>query len=231
MNKYATQTWEDCLLEAFVDTVKAPYADFSAIERLITATQDDESLQQIVEVLSHYPQAKYAFQERLMLGEVDLQQLQCLSPTTFGYAYAEHMLGNGLKPINMQANGNSCNYVITHLTETHDIWHVITGCDTSMAGEIQLQAFVAAQLKFSRFSLVMLAKNLVKTAIHAIDLAEQRLDAIAWGWTMGKQARPLFGVQWNTLWNMPLEQLQSQFNILPCHDSTRSSQSLYAAEN
>lgn len=227
MNKHANQTWKDCLLEAFVDTVKAPYGDFSAIGRLITATQDFESLQQIVEVLSHYPQAQYAFQERLTLGDIDLQKLQYLSPITFGYAYAEHMLGNGLKPIKMQVNGDSCNYVITHLTETHDIWHVITGCDTSMEGEIQLQAFVAAQLKFSRFSLAMLAKNLLKTAIDAIDLAEQRLDAITWGWTIGKQARPLFGVQWNTLWNMPLEQLRTQFNILPCHDSTRSSQCLY----
>ena len=101
-----------------------------------------------------------------------------------------------------------------HLTETHDIWHVVINADTSMAGEIQLQAFVAAQLQISRFSLAMLAKNLLKTAVEDLDLAEQHMDALTTGWLMGKQAEPLFGIQWNTLWEKPLAQLQTQWNIL-----------------
>lgn len=220
MNQHAQKTREDCLLETFGETVKAPYSDFAAIGRLIAATDDAENLEQIIKWLSQYPQARSALQNRITLGDIDLQTLHRLSPHTFGYAYAEHMLGNGLQPIKLPVSGDDGNYIIAHLTETHDIWHIITGFDTTMVGEIKLQAFVTAQLRFSRFSLTMLAKNMLKTAIDAVELTEERLDAISCGWRMGKQARPLFGVQWNTLWDMPLEQLRIEFNILPRYDST-----------
>ena len=35
-------------------------------------------------------------------------------------------------------------------------------------------------------------------------------DSISKPW----QAQPLFGIQWNTLWEKPLAQLQTQWNIL-----------------
>jgi ubiquinone biosynthesis protein Coq4 len=59
-----------------------------------------------------------------------------------------------------------------------------------MEGEIQLHAFTAAQLHFARFYLTMLAKNLLKTAIDAIEQADRRMDALIRGWMMGKQAHP-----------------------------------------
>ncbi|KJH73085.1 Coq4 family protein [Aliterella atlantica] len=219
MNKHSSH-WEDCLLETFGETVKAPYGDFAAIGGLVAAASDVENLQQVVRWLSQYPQAQYALQNRVTMGDIDLQALHRLSPHTFGYAYAEHLLGNGLQPIKLPVSGDDGNYIIAHLTETHDIWHIITGFDTTMVGEIKLQAFVTAQLRFSRFSLTMLAKNILKTAIDEVELTEERLDAITWGWLAGKQARPLFGMQWNTLWDMPLEPLRLEFNILPSYDST-----------
>jgi len=217
MNKHKSQ-WEDQLLEQFMAIVKAPYGDFAAIERLVKATSDAEGLQQVVASLSQHTQAQYAFQERFVLGDIDLLQLHRLPAHTFGYAYAEHMLSNKFKPIQMQVSENDYTYLMLHLTETHDIWHVLTGSDTSMTGEIQLHTFTAAQLRFSRFSLAMLAKNILKTAIDAIEEAEQRMDALAQGWLMGRQASPLFGIQWNTLWEVPLKQLQTQLNISPGTD-------------
>lgn len=99
------------------------------------------------------------------------------------------------------------------MTEIHDIWHVVTGSDTSIEGEIQLHAFTAAQLRFARFYLTMLARSLLKTAIDAIEQADQHMDALTRGWMMGKQAHPLFGIRWNTRWEMPLEQLRAELNI------------------
>jgi ubiquinone biosynthesis protein Coq4 len=83
-----------------------------------------------------------------------------------------------------------------------------------MAGETKLQAFVAAQLRASRFSFAMLAKNLLKAAVEDLNLAEQLIDALTEGWRLDKQAQPLFGVQWNSLWNIPLIDLQAEWNIL-----------------
>lgn len=39
------------------------------------------------------------------------------------------------------------------------------------------------------------------------------MDASAQGWMRGKQAKPLFGIKWNTLWDVPLEQLRTQLNL------------------
>ena len=36
-------------------------------------------------------------------------------------------------------------YVELRLSQTHDLWHVITGFDTMVAGEIGLQAFHLTQ--------------------------------------------------------------------------------------
>jgi len=208
------QQWQMLVFERFMEILKTPYGNFPAMWNLANAINDAESLKQIVELLSQHPTAKDAFHKRLLLGTIDLQQLHSLPKNTLGYAYAEHMLGNGLKPIQPQAINHDYDYLMVHLTETHDIWHVVTNTDTSIAGEIQLQAFVTAQLHISRFSLAMLAKNLLKTAVEDLDLAEQRMDALTKGWLMGKQAKPLFGIQWHTLWEKPLAQLQTQYNIL-----------------
>ncbi len=213
MDNYESQQWENQLLERFIEIVKAPYGDFAAIGNLSRATRDTESFQQIIESLSRYPQAKSAIQERFQLGNIDLLQLYRLPSDTFGYAYAAHMLDNGLKPLQIPSAEDDYTYLALHMTEIHDIWHVVTGSDTSIEGEIQLHAFTAAQLHFARFYLSMLARSILKTAINAIERADQHMDALTRGWMMGKQAHPLFGIRWNTLWDMPLEQLRTEVNI------------------
>ena len=208
------QQWKMQVFERFLEICKASYGDFQAIWNLANAINDVESLKQIVESLSQYPTAKYAFQNRLSLSFVDLEQLHTLDRNSLGYIYSNHMKSNKLKPIKPQAIDNDYAYLMFHLTETHDIWHVVTGSDTSMAGETKLQSFVAAQLHTSRFSFAMLAKNLLKTAVEDLELAQLLMDSLATGWVMGKQAQPLFGIQWDKLWDIPLTQLQLQWNIL-----------------
>jgi ubiquinone biosynthesis protein Coq4 len=66
----------------------------------------------------------------------------------------------------------------------------------------------------------MLARSLLKTAIDAIEQADQHMDALTRGWMMGKQAHPLFGIRWNTLWEMPLEQLRTELNIPTGNEKT-----------
>ncbi len=61
--------------------------------------------------------------------------------------------------------------------------------------------------------LALLAKNLLKTALEDLELCEEHLNALTTGWKMGKQAQPLFGIRWNTLWETPLSELQAQFNL------------------
>ena len=103
---------------------------------------------------------------------------------------------------------------MAHITETHDIWHVITGSNTSIYGEIKLEAFSFAQLYASRFWLALLAKNLLKSAVFNVENGVEYLDALTEGWLMAKQAKPVFGIQWNSLWENPLSDIRSSLNII-----------------
>jgi ubiquinone biosynthesis protein COQ4 len=207
--------WQAWLLGyRFIQLVQAPYGDFAGIGKLAAVTSDRRNLQQIVEFLSQEPSCKQALEKRSLLGQVDLAQLHQLPPETLGYRYADHMLRNGFTPppTRNQAD-NPYTFMGQHLGETHDIWHIVTGCDTDVSGEIKLQAFYIAQIYPSKFWMALLAKNLLKTALEDPEHSHEHLEALVQGWALGKQAKPLFGIEWNQLWETPLSTLQSQLKI------------------
>ena len=208
------QQWQTSVVESIINMVNAEDGDFGAIAKLSQATNDVSSINKMIELLCVHPQCKRAFEERPRLGNVDLQLLHQLPENTLGYAYANHMINNNLTPL--QANYGDSNYqfLAAHLTETHDIWHIITGCDTNITGEIKLEAFYVAQLYASRFWLGLLAKNLLKAVVFDIEVSSKYMDALTEGWLMAKQAKPLFGIQWNTLWETPLEDVRNSLNIV-----------------
>jgi ubiquinone biosynthesis protein COQ4 len=207
------QIWQDKALDSIVNIVRAPDGNFESIGQLADAVNDPQSLQKVVEFLKSTPQGQQAFEKRPRLGDVNLQKLYCLPTNTLGYAYANHMLENNLKPLSTGQVESDRQFLGAHITETHDIWHIITGCSTDILGEIQLEAFYVAQLYFTRFWLALLAKNLVKATIYNVEVSTKYMDAITQGWIMGKQAKPVFGVEWNLLWEKPLENVRASFNI------------------
>ncbi len=154
--------------------------------------------------------------ERACLGKIDLQELHRLPGNTLGYNYANHMLENGLKPLGSEAQQieSDLQFLRVHIAQTHDIWHVVTGCNTNLLGELQLEAFYVAQLYATRFWLALIAKNLIKAVVYDVEASTQYMDAITKGWLMGKQAKPLFGIQWKNLWEKPLLEVRTSLNII-----------------
>ncbi len=210
----ADQQWQDKAFESFFNMVKAPDGDFDAVAILSKTLNDAETLNIIIEFLSHHPQGKQAFLSRPRLGSVDLQQLLTYPQNTLGYVYADHMTRNGLMPLQTSKSDNDYQFFIAHIRETHDLWHVVTGFDTNIIGEIQLEAFYVAQLYASRFWLALIAKNLLKAVVDDIETAGEYLNAITQGWTMAQRAKPLFGIRWNTLWSTPLKDIRTNLNII-----------------
>ncbi len=216
MNSVLDQTWEVQFLDSVLGMVHAPYGDFVALGNLSRASNDLHSLQKTIDFLSQSPDAQLAFADRFLLGEIDLEQLYNLPENTLGHAYASHLLNNQLKLLAIRDIEDDHSYLIAHITQSHDIWHVLTGADTSVAGEIQVQAFSVAQLIYSRFWLALLAKNIIKTAMIDLEECDRHMDALTQGWAMGKQAKPLFGIRWNQYWEYPLLEIRKKFN-LPLH--------------
>lgn len=206
--------WQEQAFASFFQMVEAKEGDFEAVAHLSKTLNDVETLDKIIEFLTRTPQGKQAFLDRPRLGNVDLEQLLTLPEHTLGNVYAKQMKKNGVLPLETSQSNNDYQFFITHLRETHDLWHVVTGFDTSIIGEIQLEAFYVCQLYASRFWLALITKNLLKAVVDDVETGGEYLNAISQGWTMAQQAKPLFGLQWNSLWSIPLEEVRASLNII-----------------
>lgn len=157
--------------------------------------------------------SREALEQRPRLNLAALTQ-RALPPGSLGQSYLAFMQARGLDPANIPTLPGKTReeYVLAHLYETHDLWHVLCGFDTDVAGELGLQAFYSAQIP-TPLSLVLLSSGFLNTALFAMSDRAGRMAEIIRGWQMGTQAKSLFGVDWSTHWDLPLAEVRSQFGL------------------
>lgn len=146
----------------------------------------------------------------------DLNKLLTYPENSLGYIYATALKKAGFDPnlhVGMTAESDA-QYVELRLSQTHDIWHIVTGFDTSMSGEIGLQAFHLGQFPYP-LATMLVANSLMSSTMLAPEELPELLDAIAQGWQMGKRAKSLFSQKWEKAWDKPLAQWQTELNIQP----------------
>jgi ubiquinone biosynthesis protein Coq4 len=146
----------------------------------------------------------------------DLKTLLTLPPNSLGYIYAAQMKKLGFDP-NLHAGmtvTSDAEYVELRLSQTHDLWHIVTGFGTSLIDEIGLQAFHLPQFPYPLATL-LIANTLISTTLKTPEALPQLLEAIAQGFQMGKAAKPLFAQKWEEGWEKPLAQWQAELNIQP----------------
>ncbi|MEO7113174.1 MAG: Coq4 family protein [Polyangiaceae bacterium] len=196
-------------------------------------SQDPNRLEQVFEIgdtgenqrifaevaafVSQDPQGARAFREMPRIGNIDLQELVKLPEGTLGRVFADHMIANGLDPkaipVPHVAPGD-LRYVKAHLRETHDVWHVVTGFNTDVAGEIGLQAFYLAQLP-SRLSAVLIAMAFVHLATKNMDPRDALVGEIMRGFAIGKRAKMFFGFEWAKHWATPIADVRKMLDVVP----------------
>lgn len=146
----------------------------------------------------------------------DLEALLTLPPDSLGYIYAAQMKKMGFDP-NLHAGmtaKSDAEYVELRLSQTHDLWHIVTGFDTSLSCEIGLQAFHLPQFPYP-LGTMLVAISLISTTLQEPEMLPKLLEAIAQGFQMGKTAKPLFAQKWEEGWEKPLTQWQEELNIQP----------------
>lgn len=146
----------------------------------------------------------------------DLETLLTYPTDSLGYIYAAQMKKMAFDP-NLHAGmtaKSDAEYVELRLSQTHDLWHIVTGFDTSLVGEIGLQAFHLPQFPYP-LATMLVANSLISTTLRAPETLPQLLEAIAQGFQMGKTAKPLFAQKWEEGWEKPLTQWQIELNLQP----------------
>jgi ubiquinone biosynthesis protein COQ4 len=164
-----------------------------------------------------------ALAERPRIGKLHLAELAALPKGSLGHAFGRHMIDAGLDPsaIPTLPSNDEKEFMDAHLYETHDIWHVMTGFGTDVAGELGLQAFYAAQFP-ARLAIAILSGGLLNTLVDPQGMADadRRMDAITRGWTMGRAAKPFFGYRWAESWQRPLVDVQRELGVVPIARAT-----------
>lgn len=151
-----------------------------------------------------------------------IEELRALPEGTLGRAYAEFIDARGFdlgalyrgKGGASEATIKPEERVRMHMERSHDLWHVVTGFDTDIPGELGLQAFYVAQLG-SPIGAAVISAGLINGVVRSPADIPSRMEAIATGWSYGRASKSLFGADWATLVHEPLEEVRARFGITP----------------
>jgi ubiquinone biosynthesis protein COQ4 len=146
----------------------------------------------------------------------DIEQLLTYPENSLGYIYATAMKKSGFDP-NLHAGmtaESDARYVELRLSQTHDIWHILTGFDTSEMGEIGLLAFHLPQFPYP-LATMLIAMSLISVTLFEPTRLPALLTAIGQGWRKGETVQALFAQKWEEAWDKPLTQWQAELNIQP----------------
>ena len=170
----------------------------------------------LAQYLNQDPACADLIRDRYIPPDHDLDALLSLPPDSLGYIYAAQIKKTGFDAnlhTGMTAKSDA-EYVELRLSQTHDLWHIITGFSTSLVDEIGLQAFHLSQFPYP-LATMLVANSLISTTLKEPEMLPQLLAAIAQGFHMGKAAKPLFAQKWEEGWEKPLTEWQAELNTQP----------------
>ena len=182
------------------------------------------SFQQAVTVLQQDPAAAALIAERYMAPPHDLDALLRCPPDSLGHAYALHMKATGFRAEDLYLDipiHSDASYLEARLSQTHDIWHLITGFSTDVIDEIGLQAFHLPQFPYP-LAVALISSTLMSTLLFQPAELPALLAAIQQGWQMGKAAKPLFAQKWEEHWDKPLSTWRAELGITPLNSLATS---------
>jgi ubiquinone biosynthesis protein COQ4 len=200
---------------AFLRIVQNP-SRLDEVFHLIESIHENPRLrEQLVEGQRQRPNGPEALRDKPRIGRIDLEALGQLPEGTLGHEYVRFMRRHGLDPSSLPVHPveDDASFIEAHLRETHDLWHVVTGFEPDVAGELGLQAFYLAQFP-NHVALSILSAGMLNTLIHGFHDTTARMTQIARGWLMGRQARPFFGVDWKQLWATPLSEVRARLGVV-----------------
>ena len=170
------------------------------------------------------PDARRLFEARSPMPDGILypHRLRGLPEGSLGAEYARHIERLGLDPADLAARSRSYAsrylsteehaYVWGRQLESHDLWHVLTGYGTDMAGEGALLAFTYAQTGNRVYAVL----PFFVAGFRA--LRRGRFDVVrtCWqGYRKGRRARFLHAMDWSEWLPRPLAEVRRHLRLQP----------------
>jgi hypothetical protein len=152
---------------------------------------------------------------------VDLDTLASLPRGTLGREYVEFLHSNGLSafrltdaldPEVLERQVFTARYSLLH-----DVFHVLTGFDTTWAGELGVWSFVAAQRYARGHRIAVVLASIVYPFLTPLRIARLRNNRRL-GRKMGEAARSLIEVPLETMWGRSVDSVRRELGIMPARE-------------
>lgn len=207
------------VFRTFINLVNDPVElnHVMALERKLSAIASDEQKKAVVKGFTNKAHNQNFFRDRPRLGDVPMEKLRQLPANTLGRQYVEFLETRNLDPKDLpirdpQNEGDPFDYSRAHIFETHDIWHVVTGFETDVAGELGLQIFYFTQYQ-SPMAFVLVAAGLLNQSEKTPASMKHTLDMIIRGYHLGELAHGFIGRDWKLDWGKDLDALRAELGI------------------
>lgn len=98
--------------------------------------------------------------------------------------------------------------------QTHDLWHLVAGYETTILHEFAIAAFQLAQFGHSYSANLMAVMTGVAALSPAIGFPFL-MDAVLTAWLHGRETSPMIGIRWEDSWNLSVSEIRQIYAILP----------------
>lgn len=215
-----------------------PREAWRAMRGLLSDPDDTSQVFRIVGALSgnsgertyrrfeHSPVGRRVLRERrVLLGQLsDHDALRSLPTGSLGHRYAEFMereqiSGEGLAQVSEEARdpGRAVDpdrrLFFDRLRDMHDLWHVATGYDRDLLGEIALLTFSLAQTRNPGIAFIVGTVYLRSLRSGRESAPVRRM--IRDGWRRGRRSEWLPAADWEALLAQPLARVREQLRLGP----------------
>ncbi len=168
------------------------------------------------------PVAQQLLEARYLAPTPDMDALRAMDDGTLGRAFATHIDDNGLDVNKLRESafieahardGEDQGYLAERGFQLHDLFHVLTGYDTSPLGEVGVVSFTAAQT-LSPYPTFIMTTRPLQMALYEPELLPFVMDTVVEGWTRGRKADKLISIRWEDHWAEPLHELRKRHGLI-----------------
>jgi ubiquinone biosynthesis protein COQ4 len=202
------------------------------------ATAPADAIQKYVDAIESHPEQAPLAREQWYADPLDLASLAQYESGTLGHAYHGFTISNDLMERlaegyrefheQLEALGKLdamppvMKYKVLRGFQTHDLHHVLTGYPATPFGELALQAFQLAQMDFP-YSAMWIAVITAHMALVDPLMIKPAMDAITDGWALGRRARSIQFVKFETMLDRPIVDLRREYRLDSHRDDTSNS--------
>lgn len=153
--------------------------------------------------------------------KLDVQALAPCPPGSIGNALYRLIVDNkfDLEVLDRDALGlrhlpAPLDYLNVRILQTHDLWHILAGYETTALHEIAISAFQMAQFGHSYSAMFL---SVVAAIGHQGERAGLPVlyETIFQAYAHGRETPPLMDIAWENHWQTPIPELRAAYDVTP----------------